>query len=163
MLVRMNDTYDSDATAGTMATTGPSAKTTSATDASPADKTPSARQATSASTTAPKASKGPATPKTSKTTKVAKPAPRTEDGLKPVSAKSRNITIVATVIALIVVFLALGFFVHWGLAAIFAIIMVPGAISMAIIARHPEKTGGRSMLGVSNPDTLLEPFTGKRK
>lgn len=86
-----------------------------------------------------------------------------EDGLKPVSAKTRTVAIVATVIGLVVVFLALGFFVHWGLAAIFAIIMVPGAISMAIIARHPEKTGGRSMLGVSNPNTLLEPFTGKRK
>ncbi|WP_243394302.1 hypothetical protein [Bifidobacterium parmae] len=87
----------------------------------------------------------------------------TADGLKPVSTKTRTVTIVATVIGLIVVFLALGFFVHWGLAAIFAIIMVPGAISMAIVARHPEKTGGRSMLGVSNPNTLLEPFTGKRK
>lgn len=84
-----------------------------------------------------------------------------EDGLKPVSAKTRAITIVATVIALVAVFLALGFLVHWGLAAIFAIIMMPGTISMAIVARHPEKTGGRSMLGVSNPNTLLEPFTGK--
>ncbi|NEG56078.1 hypothetical protein GFD21_10000 [Bifidobacterium sp. SMA15] len=71
--------------------------------------------------------------------------------------------IVAGVAIAAFAFLALGFAVNWGLAAIFAIIMVPGAISTAIIARHPEKTGGRSMLGVSNPDTLLEPFTGKRK
>lgn len=86
-----------------------------------------------------------------------------ENGLKPVSAKTRTVTIIATMIGLVVVFLALGFFVHWGLAAIFAIIMIPGAISMAIVARHPEKTGGSSMFGVSNPNTLLEPFTGKRK
>ncbi|KAA8819002.1 hypothetical protein CSQ85_07170 [Bifidobacterium rousetti] len=67
-----------------------------------------------------------------------------------------------TVAAAIVVFLALGFAVSWGLAAIFAIIMIPGAISVAIIARHPEKTGGRSMLGVSDPNTLLDPLTGGR-
>ncbi|MBT1172677.1 hypothetical protein JS528_04770 [Bifidobacterium sp. MA2] len=70
--------------------------------------------------------------------------------------------LIGTVAAAVAIFLALGFAVSWGLAAIFAIIMVPGGISMAIIARHPEKTGGRQMLGVSDPNTLLEPFTGRR-
>ena len=78
------------------------------------------------------------------------------------AAKARW-TIIGTVAAAIVVFLALGFAVSWGLAAIFAIIMIPGAISVAIIARHPEKTGGRSMLGVSDPNTLLDPLTGGRR
>ncbi|TPF85972.1 hypothetical protein BW13_07920 [Bifidobacterium sp. UTCIF-37] len=72
-------------------------------------------------------------------------------------------TIIGTVAAAIVVFLALGFAVSWGLAAIFAIIMIPGAISVAIIAHHPERTGGRSMLGISDPSTLLDPITGGRE
>lgn len=152
MLVRMNDTYDSHDFDTPMDTP---AKTTAKT-------TPHTAAADSAASQASQMTRTTGIPAPA-TSAAAKPAAPAEDGLKPVSAKSRNITIVATVIALIVVFLALGFFVHWGLAAIFAIIMVPGAISMAIIARHPEKTGGRSMLGVSNPDTLLEPFTGKRK
>ncbi len=71
-------------------------------------------------------------------------------------------TVVGTVAAAVVIFLVLGFAVSWGLAAIFAIIMIPGAISVAIIARHPERTGGRSMLGISDPNTLLDPLTGRR-
>ena len=84
-------------------------------------------------------------------------------GMSENSAAKARWTIIGTVAAAIVVFLALGFAVSWGLAAIFAIIMIPGAISVAIIARHPEKTGGRSMLGVSDPNTLLDPFTGGRR
>ena len=160
MLVRMNDTYDSHDSDTPMDTT---AKTTPHTAA--ASHASQVTRTTGIPVPATSAAAKPANAKPAMPAKptAPKPAAPAEDGLKPVNAKSRNITIVATVIALIVVFLALGFFVHWGLAAIFAIIMVPGAISMAIIARHPEKTGGRSMLGVSNPDTLLEPFTGKRK
>lgn len=88
-------------------------------------------------------------------------APET-DGLKPMTARNARLTVIGAAVAAVVVVLVLGFVVSWGLAAIFVIIMVPGAISMAIIARHPEKTGGRSMFGVSNPNTLLEPFTTKR-
>ncbi|WP_236691619.1 hypothetical protein [Bifidobacterium aesculapii] len=169
----MNDTYDSHdsdtpvkKTAKTPMKTPPhtSADDSAASQASQVTRTTGIPTPATPAASKPAKAK-PAMPAKPAATKPTAPKPATpaEDGLKPVSAKSRNITIVATVIALIVVFLALGFFVHWGLAAIFAIIMVPGAISMAIIARHPEKTGGRSMLGVSNPDTLLEPFTGKRK
>lgn len=67
-----------------------------------------------------------------------------------------------TIAAVVAIILVLGFAVSWGLAAILAIIMVPGGISVAIIARHPEKTGGRQMFGISDPNTLLDPFTGKR-
>ena len=34
---------------------------------------------------------------------------------------------------------------NWGLAALSVIILVPGAISLAILAKHPESTSGRSM------------------
>lgn len=50
------------------------------------------------------------------------------------------------------------FFVNWGLAALSVIILVPGAISLAILAKHPESTSGRSMFGISNPDALLDPI-----
>ncbi|MCZ4443098.1 hypothetical protein [Bifidobacterium breve] len=46
----------------------------------------------------------------------------------------------------------------WGLAALSVIILVPGAISLAILAKHPESTSGRSMFGISNPDALLDPI-----
>lgn len=47
---------------------------------------------------------------------------------------------------------------NWGLAALSVIILVPGAISLAILAKHPESTGERSMFGISNPDALLDPI-----
>ena len=47
---------------------------------------------------------------------------------------------------------------NWGLAALSVIILVPGAISLAILAKHTESTGGRSMFGISNPDALLDPI-----
>ncbi|WP_240541037.1 hypothetical protein [Bifidobacterium colobi] len=72
--------------------------------------------------------------------------------------KQARLTIAVTAVAVVLIALGLGFFVSWGLAAIAVIIMVPGAISLAIIAKHPESTGGRSMLGISNPDTLLDPL-----
>lgn len=72
-------------------------------------------------------------------------------------------TVVGTAVAVVVIFFVLGFAVSWGLAAIFAIIMIPGVISVAIVARHPERTGGRSMLGISDPSTLLDPITGGRR
>ncbi|MEQ6138703.1 hypothetical protein ABKP74_07330 [Bifidobacterium breve] len=47
---------------------------------------------------------------------------------------------------------------NWGLAALSVIILVPGAIPLAILAKHPESTSGRSMFGISNPDALLDPI-----
>jgi ABC-type multidrug transport system fused ATPase/permease subunit len=70
-------------------------------------------------------------------------------------------TIIGTVAVTLIIILCLGFFVSWGLAAIAAIIMIPGGIALAVLAKHPESTGGRSMLGISNPSTLLDPFRGK--
>ena len=67
-------------------------------------------------------------------------------------------TIIGTVAALVIIVLCLGFFVNWGLAALSVIILVPGAISLAILAKHPASTGGRSMFGISNPDALLDPI-----
>ncbi|TPF93101.1 hypothetical protein BG22_08055 [Bifidobacterium sp. UTBIF-78] len=67
-------------------------------------------------------------------------------------------TIIGTVVAVAVILICLGAFVSWGLAAMAAIIMIPGAISLAILARHPDSTGGRSMLGISDPNTLLDPL-----
>lgn len=67
-------------------------------------------------------------------------------------------TIIGTVAALVIIVLCLGFFVNWGLAALSVIILVPGAIPLAILAKHPESTSGRSMFGISNPDALLDPI-----
>lgn len=43
---------------------------------------------------------------------------------------------------MVAIVLGLGFFVNWGLAALLVIIMIPGAISLAVLAKHPESTGG---------------------
>lgn len=67
-------------------------------------------------------------------------------------------TIIGTVAVLVIIVLCLGFFVNWGLAALSVIILVPGAISLAILAKHPESAGGRSMFGISNSDVLLDPI-----
>lgn len=67
-------------------------------------------------------------------------------------------TIIGTVAVLVIIVLCLGFFVNWGLAALSVIILVPGAISLAILAKHPESASGRSMFGISNPDALLDPI-----
>lgn len=77
---------------------------------------------------------------------------------KAAGPKQARATIIGTVVVVALIALGLGFFVSWGLAAIAVIILIPGAISLAILARHPESTGGRSMLGISNPDTLLDPI-----
>ncbi|TPF92790.1 hypothetical protein BW14_07395 [Bifidobacterium sp. UTBIF-68] len=86
------------------------------------------------------------------------PKPARTSWLKVSGRKQAWATIIGTVIVVVLIALALGFFVSWGLAAIAVIIMVPGAISLAILARHPESTGGRSMFGISDPATLLDPL-----
>ncbi|MDB6585630.1 hypothetical protein PMO35_09090, partial [Bifidobacterium longum] len=68
------------------------------------------------------------------------------------------LTIIVTVVVVVAIVLGLGFFVNWGLAALLVIIMIPGAISLAVLAKHPESTGGRSMFGISDPNTLLDPI-----
>lgn len=68
------------------------------------------------------------------------------------------LTIIVTVVVVVAIVLGLGFFVNWGLAALSVIIMIPGAISLAVLAKHPESTGGRSMFGISDPNTLLDPI-----
>ena len=85
--------------------------------------------------------------------------PRDGDGAAP---RPNVPVIVGVAVVVAVLFLAIGFAVSWGLAVLFLIILIPGCISLAIIARHPERTGNRSMLGISDPKTLLEPFTGRR-
>ncbi|KAB7788810.1 hypothetical protein [Bifidobacterium cebidarum] len=88
-----------------------------------------------------------------------KPQPKQKaTWLKESGPKQAHLTIIGTAVAVAIIALGLGFFVSWGLAVIAVIIMVPGAISLAIIAKHPESTGGRSMLGISNPNTLLDPL-----
>ena len=84
--------------------------------------------------------------------------PRTGTWTKESSHARARVTIIGTVVAVAVILICLGAFVSWGLAAMAAIIMIPGAISLAILARHPDSTGGRSMLGISDPNTLLDPL-----
>ena len=84
--------------------------------------------------------------------------PRTGTWTKESSPARARLTIIGTVVAVSVILICLGAFVSWGLAAMAAIIMIPGAISLAILARHPDSTGGRSMLGISDPNTLLDPL-----
>lgn len=103
---------------------------------------------------------------------AAVPGAATADAASPVAVVSRdgdgaaprpNVSVIVGVAVVVaVLFLAIGFAVSWGLAVLFLIILIPGCISLAIIARHPERTGNRSMLGISDPKTLLEPFTGRR-
>lgn len=76
---------------------------------------------------------------------------------------SKLAKILAIVGVVVIALLALGFLVNWGLALIAALLLVPGGIAVAIVARHPEQTGNRQMFGVSDSRTLLEPFTGRRK
>ena len=102
------------------------------------------------------------------TSAAARPTTVTADGTtKPAAstswARETNprralLTIIVTVVVVVAIVLGLGFFVNWGLAALLVIIMIPGAISLAVLAKHPESTGGRSMFGISDPNTLLDPI-----
>ncbi|NEG96139.1 hypothetical protein GFD17_05080 [Bifidobacterium sp. SMB2] len=50
----------------------------------------------------------------------------------------------------------------WWLSLILLVVMVPAGLSTLYLNLHPERTGGRSMLGVSDASTLLDPFRGGR-
>ncbi|WP_133119546.1 hypothetical protein [Bifidobacterium primatium] len=50
----------------------------------------------------------------------------------------------------------------WWLSLILLVVMVPAGLSTLYLNLHPERTGGRSMLGVSDASTLLDPFKGGR-
>lgn len=83
--------------------------------------------------------------------------------IKASNPHSAKLILAVTAAFIAVAFLCLGFFVNWGLALLALIIMIPGSLSLTILARHPESTGGRSMLGISDPDTLLDPLKTKRQ
>ena len=89
------------------------------------------------------------------TSAAARPTTVTADGTTATNAAASSTVTVVVVVAIV---LGLGFFVNWGLAALLVIIMIPGAISLAVLAKHPESTGGRSMFGISDPNTLLDPI-----
>ena len=88
---------------------------------------------------------------------TAKPAASTA-WTRETNPRRALLTIIVTVVVVVAIVLGLGFFVNWGLAALLVIIMIPGAISLAVLAKHPESTGGRSMFGISDPNTLLDPI-----
>ena len=88
---------------------------------------------------------------------TAKPAASTS-WARETNPRRALLTIIVTVVVVVAIVLGLGFFVNWGLAALLVIIMIPGAISLAVLAKHPESTGGRSMFGISDPNTLLDPI-----
>lgn len=104
------------------------------------------------------------------TSAAARPTTVTADGTTATNAAASTswaretnprralLTIIVTVVVVVAIVLGLGFFVNWGLAALLVIIMIPGAISLAVLAKHPESTGGRSMFGISDPNTLLDPI-----
>ena len=105
---------------------------------------------------------GPATsaaarPTTVTASSTAKPAASTS-WARETNPRRALLTIIVTVVVVVAIVLGLGFFVNWGLAALLVIIMIPGAISLAVLAKHPESTGGRSMFGISDPNTLLDPI-----
>ena len=85
---------------------------------------------------------------------TAKPAASTS-WTRETNPRRALLTIIVTVVVVVAIVLGLGFF---GLAALSVIIMIPGAISLAVLAKHPESTGGRSMFGISDPNTLLDPI-----
>lgn len=81
----------------------------------------------------------------------------------PAAVNRRGLALlIGTLVVVAVIIVALGVAVSWGLSAILALILVPGGCAMAVIARNPELTGNRSMFGVSDPATLLDPLTGGR-
>ena len=84
---------------------------------------------------------------------TAKPAASTS-WARETNPRRALLTIIVTVVVVVAIVLGLGFFVNWGLAALLVIIMIPGAV----LAKHPESTGGRSMFGISDPNTLLGPI-----
>ena len=83
---------------------------------------------------------------------TAKPAASTS-WARETNPRRALLTIIVTVVVVVAIVLGLGFFVNWGLAALLVIIMIP-----AVLAKHPESTGGRSMFGISDPNTLLDPI-----
>ena len=75
---------------------------------------------------------------------TAKPAASTS-WTRETNPRRALLTIIVTVVVVVTIVLGLGFFVNWGLAALSVIIMIPGAISLAVLAKHPESTGGRCL------------------
>ena len=76
---------------------------------------------------------------------TAKPAASTS-WARETNPRRALLTIIVTVVVVVAIVLGLGFFVNWGLAA------------LLVLAKHPESTGGRSMFGISDPNTLLDPI-----
>lgn len=80
---------------------------------------------------------------------TAKPAASTS-WARETNPRRALLTIIVTVVVVVAIVLGLGFFVNWGLAALLVIIMIPGAISLAVLAKHPESTG-RAQHGSASP------------
>ena len=84
------------------------------------------------------------------------------NGQQPDERKQGIIELIGAGVLAFALVIAVGILYDWRLSLILLLMMVPAAIAALIIYKHPEKTGGRSFIGISNPNTLLEPFTGKR-
>ena len=72
---------------------------------------------------------------------TAKPAASTS-WARETNPRRALLTIIVTVVVVVAIVLGLGFFVNWGLAALLVIIMIPGAISLAVLAKHPDPPAG---------------------
>ncbi len=72
---------------------------------------------------------------------TAKPAASTS-WARETNPRRALLTIIVTVVVVVAIVLGLGFFVNWGLAALLVIIMIPGAISLAVLAKHPNPPAG---------------------
>lgn len=83
-------------------------------------------------------------------------------GQQPDKRKQGVIELIGAGVLALVLIIAVGILYDWRLSLILLLVMVPAAIAALIIYKHPEKTGGRSFIGISNPNTLLDPFTGRR-
>mgnify|MGYP000143457969 CR=1 FL=1 len=88
---------------------------------------------------------------------TAKPAASTS-WARETNPRRALLTIIVTVVVVVAIVLGLGFFVNWGLAALLVIIMIPGAISLAVLAKHPRiHRRAQHVTASPNPNTLLVP------
>ncbi|PWG60824.1 hypothetical protein [Bifidobacterium catulorum] len=85
-----------------------------------------------------------------------------KDGKRPASdARRGRIASYAVAVLLttsMMVFVGVRY--SWWLTVILLVVMVPAGAATLYLNLHPERTGGRSMLGISDASTLLDPLRG---
>ncbi|WP_236024448.1 hypothetical protein [Bifidobacterium pluvialisilvae] len=78
----------------------------------------------------------------------------------PRMGRIASYAVVAVLVVAMMVYVGVRY--SWWLTVILLVVMIPAGIATLYLGLHPERTGGRSMLGISDASTLLDPLRGGR-